>query len=191
MRLLLLFLSLITIACTNKSNQSDKLFDTTKRDTVQMMKNGPASDSVSTDSAITRIRAAFQQINTAPLKSQKFKWEATNCNNDGTATYYLTNKNEIVKVVETGVIGDGSWTTAYYYQEGRFIFSLQTDIGGPAIGPVDTIIIRKYVYADKVIRSISNKPYTATEDGVLTAASKEYKILAAYKSKDFGAAFCE
>jgi hypothetical protein len=161
------------------------------KDSLQNNNNASFAEAIPTDSAIRLIRTAFEQINAAPLQHKDFKWTADNCNADGTATYYLTGNNEIVKVVETGAIGDGSWTTAYYYQQGRFLFSLTTDIGGPAIGPVDTMTIRKYVYNNKVIRTIENDTYTSTADSLLTPASKEYRILEAFKSKNFGAAFCD
>ena len=191
MRFLFIFLSLSAIACTNQSNQPNTSANTIKADSLQATNTLAEHDTLPIDSAIVYIRTAFQQINAAPLTHKDFKWTADNCNNDGTATYYFASNNEIVKVVETGAIGDGSWTTAYYYQGGKFIFSLQTDIGGPAIGPVDTISVRKYVYADKVIRTIENDNYTTPADSLLTATSKEYRILSAFKSKDFGSAFCD
>lgn len=161
-----------------------------KNDSLPALHPPVALAALSADSAITIIRQAFQQINAMPLKIQEFKWSAVNCG-EGTVAYYTTPGKEIVKVVETGAIGDGSWTIAYYYRAGRFLFSLETNIGGPAIGPVDTFTVRKYVYGDKVIRTIRNETYTTLPDSVLTPASKEYRILEAYKTKNFGAALCQ
>lgn len=99
--------------------------------------------SITTNIAVAIIRTAFQKINSAQLKKQVFKWTAENCDNEGNATYYLDDNNQIIKMVETVIIGNGSWTTAYYYQEGKFIFSLSTNIDGPAAGPDLTTIERK------------------------------------------------
>jgi hypothetical protein len=150
----------------------------------------PSIENISTDSAIALIRAAFERINKEKLSSRRFKFTEVNCVDEGEVTYMLDKGGNIIKVVETGSIGDGSWTTAYYYQNGRFLFSLCTDVGGPAIGPAITTRYRKYVYEDRVIRTMENDTYVTPDDTLLTATSKEYKILDAYHSKRFGAAFC-
>ena len=191
MRRICTLLSIAFIACNTQTNEPATIKAITDTNGLQANNTLATSGTITTDSAIAFIRNTFQQINAAPLQSRSFSWTADDCNADGTAIYYLTASNEIVKVVETGAIGDGSWTTAYYYKNGHFIFSLQTDIGGPAVGPVDTTTIRKYVYENKVIRTLENNVYATTADSVLTPASKEYKILEAYKSKNFGTAFCE
>ena len=188
---ILLLICVFTVACTNPNNNISEPNNVPASDSVKSTETLSASNPLITDSAIAFIRNAYQQINGKLLKNRVFKWEAEGCNSDGTATYYLSDKNEIVKVVETGAIGDGSWTTSYYYQNGQFIFSLQTDVGGPAVGPVDTFTVRKYAYSNKVIRVKEKDVYTTPVDSILTPASKEYKILEAYKNENFGAAFCQ
>jgi hypothetical protein len=160
-------------------------------DSSTLLAHAVPAGSISDDSAIALIRAAFEQINKENLRSKTFKFTEVNCVDEGSATYMLDKGGNIVKVVEMGSIGDGSWTTSYYYQDGRFIFSLTTDVGGPAIGPAITTHIRKYAYADRVIRTMENDVYTTPEDTLLTPASREYKILGAYNTKRFGKAFCD
>lgn len=185
-KFILLVFICFSVGCNSKPPETEKIVDSVAHN--QIATAAPAE--LSADSAVSRIRMVFQQINEATLTSKNFDWTEPNCVDEGTATYMFNSKGKIVKVVETGFIGDGSWTNTYYYQDGKFIFSLQRDIGGPAIGPVDTVEQRKYVYENKVIRTMENERYTTPTDSVLTPASKEYKILEAYKSKQFGAAFC-
>lgn len=150
----------------------------------------PATDSVINDEAkIASIRAAVQNINTQTLQEQTFNWSWPNCADEGTISYYLNNK-EIVKVIESGFIGDGSWTKEYYYTDGKFIFSFEQMIGGAAAMKADTNEIRLYADNDTLVLQKKNKTYLEDGPKRWTAASMEYKILKALKQKNFGEVLC-
>lgn len=147
-------------------------------------------DTQNPEEIVLEIRAETKRINSLPLTNKTFKWEADACANDGIINYFL-NHNQIVKVVEDGSIGDGGWTTEYYYKDDKFIFSYEIFIGGPASGPEKTTEFRTYVKDDLIIRTMENKTITNPDKKVLTNSSKEYKILKAFTTKDFETALCE
>lgn len=140
-------------------------------------------------SAIKEIRAEYTRINALPLTKERFNWEADGCVEGGVITYFF-HDGKILKVVESGAIGDGSWVTEYYYKNGRFIFSYDVLIGGPAEGPETKKELRTYVSNDTVVQSLENKTIIEPIEKVLSATSKPYKILKAYQTKDFEAALC-
>lgn len=150
----------------------------------------PASDSVISDEGkIAVIRAAVQHINSQVLQVQTFNWSWPSCADVGTISYYLDN-NDIVKVIETGFIGDGGWTKEYYYDKGKFIFSFEQNIGGPAGLPADTNEMRIYMDEDTLVLQKKNQTDLPDAQKKLTASSREYRILKALKNKNFGEALC-
>jgi hypothetical protein len=137
---------------------------------------------------ILAIRKAYQQINSGSLIKKHFTYESNGCVDGGVVDYYLKN-NDIVKITESGAIGDGSWVNEYYYSAGKVIFCLETSEGGPASGEVIKTKYRYYIKNDRPLRIMDgNKiiPVYNYSDQILQA----YKIYKAYKTKDFVAVFC-
>lgn len=142
------------------------------------------------DSDIAAIRTAYIRINTLSLKPEIFKFESSGCVEDGKVTYFHSS-NDVLKVIFSGSIGDGSWTTEYYFNSGKLIFCYDKLIGGPAEGKVTTTEYRLYVKADRPIKCLKNKR-TIQPDGKATETVKTaYKLLKAHKTKDFAAALCD
>ena len=140
-------------------------------------------------SAISEIRAAYQKINSLPLKKEKFTYEAQGCVEDGIVTYYLSGKS-ILKITESGSIGDGSWTNEYYYQSGKVIFCFEAITGGPAIGKVTTTEHRLYIKNDQPIRYMEDQKVIAASSAASELMRNAYKIFGAYLTKDFTSALC-
>ncbi|RYD76826.1 MAG: hypothetical protein EOP53_13990 [Sphingobacteriales bacterium] len=138
---------------------------------------------------VAAIRDIVQHINAQTLHVKNFNWSEPSCADVGTIAYYL-DKEEIVKVIETGFIGDGGWTKEYYYDKGKFIFSYEKNIGGPAGLPADSNELRIYMDADTLVLQRKNKEYLEDVSKNLTASSREYRILKALETKKFGAALC-
>jgi hypothetical protein len=143
----------------------------------------------SNETDIAAIRAAFKKINSAALNLEEFKYEADGCVEDGTVQYYFKGK-EIVKVVETGSIGDGSWRNEYYYEGGKFFFAYQTIVGGPAIGPETKTEYRIYVKDGKAIRYMEDQKIIPADTRVSEALPMAGKLLKAYKTKAFIETLC-
>lgn len=142
------------------------------------------------DASIAAIRAEFKRINALPLLTEEFQYEAASCVEDGVVAYFLDNQG-IVKIVESGSIGDGSWTREYYYQSGKFIFCYEVIVGGPAEGPETKSEYRTYVKDDKVVRYMEDKktvPANSKASGEVTTA---YKLVKAYTTRDFAKVLCE
>ncbi|MBC7935052.1 MAG: hypothetical protein H7Y86_06805 [Rhizobacter sp.] len=148
-----------------------------------------ADTALTADSKVAAIRTAVQAINSQTLQVQSFNWSEPSCADVGTITYYLNN-DEIVKVIETGFIGDGGWIQEYYYSKGKFIFSFEQNIGGPAGLPADTNEMRIYMNADTLVLQKKNKKDLDDVSKKLTPASREYRILKAWKDKNFGEVLC-
>lgn len=140
--------------------------------------------------AIKEIRAEYARINALQLIKESFKWEANGCVDEGVINYFFSD-GKILKIVETGSIGDEAWVTEYYYKNGKFIFSHDVLTGGPAAGPQTKKELRTYVRNDTIVQSIENKTIIAPVQRLLSTASKEYKILSAYQTKDFEGALCD
>lgn len=142
-----------------------------------------------TDQDLAAIRTQCQLINTAKLTKQHFTYESSGCVEDGAVDYYL-NGTEIVKIVESGAIGDGSWVHEYYYSGGKLIFSYEVIEGGPAIGKVTKTAYRVYVKDGKAIRTMEDKKVISGEDKAPEAIQIGGKIFKAYKTKDFAKVLC-
>jgi hypothetical protein len=142
------------------------------------------------DADILAIRKAFQRINALKLNPQRFTYEKEGCVEDGKVNFYLNNK-EIVKITESGSIGDGSWMNEYYYAAGKVIFCFESLIGGPAIGPVSKSQYRYYIKNGKPIRVMEGSkviPVDSKATEILHTATEIYK---AYSTKDFASAICK
>jgi len=143
-----------------------------------------------TEESIAAIRTEFKRINASALSTEEFQYDSAGCVDEGVVTYFLENQ-EIVKIVESGAIGDGSWTREFYYQSGKFIFCYEQIVGGPAEGPETKSEFRPYVKDDKVIRFMDDKkivPPTSKATGQLRTAPR---LLKAYRTKDFAKVLCE
>ena len=138
---------------------------------------------------VAAIRTEVERINQMKLLVESFSWREDGCVDEGKVNYYLNN-DTIVKVTESGFIGDGGWTKAYYYKNGKFIFSFMQSIGGPAGMPVDTSEIRMYADHDTLVLQKRNDKSFNDLSEKFTNSSTEYRLLNAYKSKNFAAVFC-
>lgn len=143
-----------------------------------------------TTAAITAIRAAYQKINTSSLTKEIFKYEADGCVNDGEVTYFLNPQKEIVKIIESGNIGDGSWSREFYFQSGKFFFCYEMIVGGPAAGPEMKNEYRTYVKNDQVLRYMENKKVVTPGDKSTEALTVSYKLMKAHTTKNFAEILC-
>ena len=141
-------------------------------------------------SDIAAIRTAYTSINTFSLKPQPFKFESPGCVEDGQITYFRSS-DDILKVRYSGGIGDGSWTTEFYFNAGKLIFCYDKQIGGPAEGKAITTEYRLYVKADQPIRCMENKKIVQPDSKATETINAAYKLLKAYKTKNFKAALCD
>src|SRR5690349_16718887 len=116
--------SLLFLAACSDATEKETVSSTTDTTVIPSTPPSlPERDTVLTDeSNITSIRSRVESINNQKLLVQTFNWGEPSCADVGTIRYFL-NGDEIVKVIETGFVGDGGWTKEYYYDKGRFIFS--------------------------------------------------------------------
>lgn len=143
-----------------------------------------------TETDISAIRAAFKEINTLSLKQEQFKYESDGCVEDGIVQYFFKGK-EIVKIIESGSIGDGSWKKEYYYQSGNFIFSYEKLIGGSAGGEVTQSEYRIYAKDSAAIRYMEDQKIIQPDSRVDQTLATAGKLLKAYTTKNFATALCE
>jgi len=149
--------------------------------------NAHAQKANETDIAV--IRAAFKKINSAALKQEQFKYEADGCVEDGVVQYFFQGK-EIVKIAESGSIGDGSWKNEYYYEGGKFIFAYETIVGGPADGPETKSEYRIYVKDGKAIRYMEGQKIIPNDSRVTEALPIAAKLYKAFTAKNFAEILC-
>lgn len=146
---------------------------------------------IDTTAAINVIRAEYKNINTAQLTTEAFKYEADGCVDGGQVKYFFNQKKEIVKIVESGSIGDGSWDREFYFQSGKFIFCYEMLIGGPAVGPEIKNEHRTYIKDDQVLRYIEDKNIVPSGATAAEALKISYKLLKAYTTKKFAEVLCQ
>ncbi|MBS7567053.1 hypothetical protein KHS38_21795 [Mucilaginibacter sp. Bleaf8] len=140
---------------------------------------------------ITTIRRIYQEINSLKLTQQRFTYEAPGCVEEGVVNYFFRDK-AIVKITESGSIGDGSWVHEYYYESGKAIFCYEAIVGGPAIGKVTKTEYRVYVKDNRPVRITANNKLIAVNDSKGTEAIQTAaKIYKAYAKKDFASALCD
>jgi hypothetical protein len=143
------------------------------------------------DAAIEEIRAAFKEINSnKTYKKETYTYEISGCVEDGSLEYYL-DKQQIVKIKESGIIGDGGWDTEYYYRNGDLIFIFESLIGGPANGPIQKSEYRVYVKDGKVIRFMNNQKIIPADNKAAEMTATAIKLLKARTTKNFKAALCD
>ncbi|RYY49556.1 MAG: hypothetical protein EOO06_06830 [Chitinophagaceae bacterium] len=184
-------LSFAIFSCREQTSTDHK---TSESDTTTIIRDTtaakpPIEKGLTNEDKVAAIRSAVQEINSKNLLVKNFNWSEPSCADVGTIAYYL-DREEIVKVIETGFIGDGGWTKEYYYNKGKFIFSFEQNIGGPAGLPADTNELRIYMDADTLVLQRKNKDYLEDVSKTLNASSREYRILKALQTKKFGAALC-
>ncbi|MCZ4224869.1 hypothetical protein [Pedobacter rhodius] len=158
---------------------------------AQIRPNKPAvaKSANAQDAEISNIRNLYNQINASTLKKEKFNYEASGCVEEGEVIYFMNGKT-IVKITESGSIGDGSWKSEYYYQSGKVIFYFESMTGGPAIGKVTKTERRVYIENDRPIRNMENKKIIKVDARSAEVIQTAYKLLIAYQTKDFAAALC-
>lgn len=153
----------------------------------------PAGQSAAKDNsskaAISSIRSAFNRINALALKQEKFNYEVEGCVEEGVVTYFKSD-DTILKVTESGSIGDGSWKTEYYYRSGKVFFCYEMITGGPALGKVTTTERRFYINNDQTIQYMEDKKVTPPDSRGTEIIATAYKLLKAYSTKDFATALC-
>lgn len=143
-----------------------------------------------TEAAIEEIRAAFKEINSnKTYKTENHTYEISGCVDDGSLIYYF-DKQQVVKIKETGLIGDGGWDTEYYYRNGNLIFIFESLIGGPASGPIQKSEYRVYVKDGKVIRFMDGQRIIPADSKAAEMTSTAVKLLTARTTKNFKAALC-
>lgn len=188
--LIIFALCMLMFSCRQENATKSKGF----RNNQLQGKNGAYGDNSTPQSAseesIRTIRAECKRINALTLNKKSFTWDADGCVDGGVVNYFF-DRSKILKIVETGSIGDGSWVTEYYYKRGKFIFSYDVFTGGPAGGPETRKELRTYAKDDVIVRNIADKTITVPAEKILTATSKAYKILVAYQTRDFENALCD
>lgn len=136
------------------------------------------------------IRTQFQKINDSPLTKKTFSWSQDGCG-QGELKFYFFNK-ELVKIIETGFIGDGSWTKEYYYKDKKIFFTYEVEY--IYVGNIETKNENRiYFYNNKTIRTIGNgivKDYTQ-QVAAISQISKEYLLYNSYRLKNFNEAICQ
>lgn len=142
------------------------------------------------EASVAAIRAEFKRINAMALTTEEFQYDSAGCTEEGVVTYFIENQG-IVKIVESGAIGDGSWTREFYYQSGKFIFCYEMIVGGPAEGPETKSEYRTYVKDDQVVRYMEDKKIIAADTKARAQVLTAYELIKAYTTKEFAKALCE
>jgi len=138
---------------------------------------------------IDAIRSVFKEINSKTFKIERYTYEAAGCAEDGVVEYYL-DKQQIVKIKESGSIGDGSWDTEYYFRNGDCIFIYESLIGGPANGEVMKSEYRVYLKAGKVIRFMNDQKIIPADSKAGELTETAIRLLKAHTTKKFAEALC-
>jgi hypothetical protein len=153
--------------------------------------NGRTQVASETTDIIT-IQKEYSRINQTHLKYQTFKFESPDCVDDGEVTYMMTGWGNIEKIVYTGNIGDGGWTTEFYFSvSGKLEFYFDKLIGGAAAQKMSTTEYRLYVKNDKPIRCMEGEKIVKADDKAKECIRTAYKLFKAYKSRNFSAALCD
>lgn len=140
--------------------------------------------------AIGAIQKEYNRIQSLPLRQEKYQYESAGCVEDGVVTYGL-DKQTILKITESGAIGDGTWNVEYYYQSGHLIFCYEMLIGGPAAGKEERTAYRYYFQDDQVLRFMRDKVSIQPDSKVTETLARAYKLLKVYTTKNFAAELCE
>lgn len=150
----------------------------------------PPPDPARVEAQIKAIRRVYQQIQAAPLTlADSVNVEVAGCINEGILRYYQ-DQGQIVKIVETGWIGDGGWTTEFYFDHGHYVFGLDVMEGGPADGPDERLETRTYVADGRIIRSISTRDGKPDHDTTTVSPTTAARLYYAYTKRNFATAVC-
>lgn len=147
--------------------------------------SGPAKEA-----DIAAIRAEFKRINALPLTKEQFSYDSSGCVEGGLVQYFF-DKGKIVKIIESGSIGDGSWTREFYYQSGNFIFSYEVQVGGPAVGPETRTEYRIYAKNGHIVRYMQNQQVQQADAQRKATVTTAGDLLKAYVTKDFADVLCK
>jgi hypothetical protein len=150
---------------------------------------GNQASVAATDADILNIRQMFKSINALKLTKQRFTYESAGCVEEGVVNYFLNNK-KIVKVTESGFIGDGGWVNEYYYDNGKVIFCLETIEGGPAIGKTTKTQYRYYIKNGKPLRVMEGNKIIPPDSKVTDMLKNANNMYKAYLTKNFVGALC-
>ncbi|OQP40423.1 hypothetical protein A4D02_16035 [Niastella koreensis] len=141
--------------------------------------------------AIEDIRTAFKDINSNnTYKVEKYTYEAAGCADDGRLEYYL-DKQQIVKIKESGSSNDVSSTTEYYYRDGRVFFIYQLIAGGVANGELQKTEFRIYVKDGKAIRFMQGQEIIPVYSKTTNMMETAVKLLKARTTKNFKEVLCD
>lgn len=168
---------LIILTCITLSNLNS----------IAQSKQASSHSDVSQD--VAAIRETYKRINALTLKKEQYTYEVAGCAEDGKVVCFLNNKT-LVKIVESGSIGDGSWVREFYYQDGKCIFCYEQLIGGPAEGKTVTTEYRYYIKRDMPVRCMENAKITPADSKATENIQTAQRLLKAYPAKDFSTALC-
>lgn len=141
------------------------------------------------DATIVAIRKEYNRINSLKLNKEHFEYEKAGCVEGGKADYFFEDKN-IVKITESGSIGDGSWTSNYYYRAGKPVFCFQTTEGGPAEGDAVKMEYRIYIKDGRAYRVLEGSKVINDENISKEEIQRANNFYKAYASKKFADAVC-
>jgi len=141
------------------------------------------------DANILAIRKEYNRINALKLSQQSYKYEKEGCVEEGKVNYYFEGKT-IVKITESGSIGDGSWTTSYFYVAGKPIFCFEIIEGGPAAGDTIKTEYRIYIKDGRAYRVLQGNKVMKDENISQEQIQRANNIFKAYATKKFGDALC-
>jgi hypothetical protein len=138
---------------------------------------------------IDAIRAEYAKINSQKLRIQQFRYEDLPCVDEGETTYFMQGK-EVRKITEKFIKDDGYNVTEFYFKDGKFIFALETVVGGPAIGPETKTEYRYYAKDDKAVRQLEGKEIVAADSKFTDALKSGYQLIKARTARNFNEAIC-
>lgn len=141
------------------------------------------------DPTIAAIRKEYNRINGLKLSQQHYKYEKAGCVEEGRVDYFFEGKT-IVKITESGFIGDGSWTTSYFYRAGKPVFCFEMIEGGPAAGETIKTEYRIYIKDGRAYRVMEGSKVMKDENISQEQIQRANNIYKAYVTKKFGEALC-
>lgn len=159
--------------------------------TVSGQQKTAVKTTTASEADIKSIRAEFQKINTLKLNKEEINYEGISCAGDGHIQCFSQGQN-IFKIIDAGAVGDGSWTTEYYFQDGKFFFSYEVAVGSSADGHDSRIEHRIYVKNGKILRYLEDQkeiPVDASAERILTIAAELYNVF--HNNQDYNNSLLE
>lgn len=134
------------------------------------------------EAQVINIRNEFSRINaTASLQTDKGEFT---CDAKNVVTYFSEQNQPVKIIIDEAFVGDGKWTSEYYYHDGKVIFIYKVFNGQPPGKPDTRLEKRMYIYQDKVIKYMEDdKTLPCTSECNFNSSSLAYKI---YNSKSTG-----